>query len=36
MNLMVDNNVVRGDEFWDSEQEKFGVRASAFRQFLLD
>jgi hypothetical protein len=32
MNLMVDKSLVRGDEFWNSEQEKFGVRASIFRQ----
>jgi hypothetical protein len=31
MTLMVDRSVVRGDAFWESEQDKFGVRASLFR-----
>ena len=31
MNLMVDRSVVRGDAFWESEQDKFGVQASLFR-----
>jgi hypothetical protein len=30
--LMVDRSVVRGDKFWDYEQDKFGVRASTFRE----
>lgn len=32
MKLMVDQSVVRGDAYWDFEKEKFGVRASIFRQ----
>ena len=32
MTLMVDRSFVRGDEFWDSAQEKFGIRASIFRE----
>ncbi|GAB4214586.1 MAG: hypothetical protein OHK0012_12930 [Synechococcales cyanobacterium] len=31
MNLMVDKSLVRGDEFWDFDQGRFGVRASIFR-----
>jgi hypothetical protein len=30
--LMVDRSVVRGDAFWNYEQDKFGVQASSFRQ----
>lgn len=31
MTLMVDRSVVRGDAFWEFEQDKFGVQASSFR-----
>jgi hypothetical protein len=33
-NLRVDKSIVRGDAFWNYEQDKFGVRASEFRQVL--
>lgn len=32
--LMADESIVRGDAFWDYEQNKFGVQASFFRQVI--
>lgn len=32
--LMVDRSIVRGDKFWDYEQDKFGIRASNFREIV--